>query len=62
MSPPATRFAVMLVALGLPLTVLAQSEEASTAVRELSWAVAGLDSPADIVIDHWGIAHIFADP
>jgi penicillin G amidase len=33
---------------------------ASTAVREQTWMVAGLGAPADIVIDHWGIAHIFA--
>jgi penicillin amidase len=32
----------------------------STAVRESHWSVAGLSAPADIVIDHWGIAHIFA--
>ena len=32
----------------------------STAVQEQNWSVAGLNAPADIVIDHWGIAHIFA--
>jgi penicillin amidase len=32
----------------------------STAVQELNWNVPGLNAPADIVIDHWGIAHIFA--
>jgi penicillin G amidase len=32
----------------------------STAVQELNWNVLGLGAPADIVIDHWGIAHIFA--
>src|ERR1700722_16524392 len=32
----------------------------STAVREQSWSVAGLKGAADIVVDHWGIAHIFA--
>ena len=32
----------------------------STAVQELNWNVLGLSAPADIVIDHWGIAHIFA--
>jgi penicillin G amidase len=32
----------------------------STAVQERNWNVAGLGAPADIVIDHWGIAHIFA--
>ncbi|MEO7205237.1 MAG: penicillin acylase family protein [Steroidobacteraceae bacterium] len=32
----------------------------STAVREQNWSASGLNAPADIVIDHWGIAHIFA--
>ncbi len=32
----------------------------STAVQQQNWSVAGLGQPADIVIDHWGIAHIFA--
>jgi len=32
----------------------------STAVHEQTWKVDGLGAPADIVIDHWGIAHIFA--
>jgi penicillin G amidase len=32
----------------------------STAVQERNWNVIGLNAPADIVIDHWGIAHIFA--
>jgi penicillin amidase len=32
----------------------------STSVREHAWTVSGLAAPADIVIDHWGIAHIFA--
>ena len=32
----------------------------STAVQDRNWNVAGLNAPAEIVIDHWGIAHIFA--
>ena len=32
----------------------------STAVYVRSWTVDGLQAPADIVIDHWGVAHIFA--
>ena len=32
----------------------------SSAVPERHWDVAGLGAPADIVVDHWGIAHIFA--
>jgi penicillin amidase len=43
------------------LLVLAGTADAtSTAVREQNWKVAGLSAPADIVIDHWGIAHVFA--
>jgi penicillin G amidase len=46
----------------LALTWVALSAPAatSTAVQERNWSVAGLEKPADIVIDHWGIAHIFA--
>jgi penicillin G amidase len=32
----------------------------STAIQERNWNVIGLNAPAEIVIDHWGIAHIFA--
>jgi penicillin G amidase len=32
----------------------------STAIREFNWTVSGLKAPADIIVDHWGIAHIFA--
>ena len=46
-------FASTWVALGAPAAT-------STAVEERNWSVAGLQAPADIVIDHWGIAHIFA--
>jgi penicillin G amidase len=56
-----TGVALMLMVLDLASPVRAQTAAAaSTAVREQSWRVAGLDAPADIVIDHWGIAHIFA--
>ncbi|MDP9007644.1 MAG: penicillin acylase family protein [Pseudomonadota bacterium] len=57
-----TGFMLMVLALDLASPVRAQTAaaEASTAVREQSWKVAGLGAPADIVIDHWGIAHIFA--
>src|ERR1700733_14348101 len=46
----------------LALTWMALSAPAatSTAVQERNWNVAGLSAPADIVIEHWGIAHIFA--
>src|SRR6202042_3330714 len=56
-----TGFALMVIALHLTSPAGAQTvAAASTAVREQSWQVAGLGAPADIVIDHWGIAHIFA--
>ena len=32
----------------------------STSIRQHRWNVAGLQGPADIIIDHWGIPHIFA--
>jgi len=57
--PGRTRFAMILLVLGLPFSA-AQSDDASTAVRVRNWTVAGLGAPADIVIDHWGIAHVFA--
>src|SRR5476651_230602 len=56
-----TGFAMIVLALDLTSPVRAQTEaSASTAVREQNWKVAGLSAPADIVIDHWGIAHVFA--
>src|SRR5258708_23236065 len=33
---------------------------ASTAIHSQTWTVKGLEKPARIVIDHWGIPHIFA--
>jgi penicillin amidase len=48
-----TVLALILVALNAPAAT-------STAVQERNWKVTGLSEPADIVIDHWGIAHIFA--
>jgi penicillin amidase len=32
----------------------------STAVHRENWSVKGLENPASIVVDHWGIPHIFA--
>jgi penicillin G amidase len=59
--PGWTRFAIMSLALSLPLRIWGQAApDVSTAVRISNWPVAGLISPADIVIDHWGIAHVFA--
>jgi penicillin G amidase len=61
---PALELVVALVvALGaLPPHACAEDghSEISTAIRQQSWSVAGLKGPADIVVDHWGIAHIFA--
>ena len=45
------------------LQAQAQAQAAATissAVSERSWTAPGLGAPADMVIDHWGIAHIFA--
>jgi penicillin amidase len=56
-----TGFAILALALFQVPPIRAETAAgASTAVRERSWQVAGLDAPADIVVDHWGIAHIFA--
>ncbi|HEX3367319.1 penicillin acylase family protein [Phenylobacterium sp.] len=32
----------------------------STAVKQEAWSVAGLNAPAQMVVDRWGIPHIFA--
>jgi penicillin G amidase len=32
----------------------------ATSVHQEHWAISGLDRSANIIIDHWGIAHIFA--
>lgn len=36
------------------------AETGSTAVRYAAWSVAGLAAPAELVIDRWGIPHIYA--
>src|ERR1700722_14730803 len=60
-------FALVVLAFDFASPALAQAAAAastpaaaSTAVREHAWTGAGPGAPADIVIDHWGIAHIFA--
>jgi penicillin G amidase len=55
-------FALMTLALDFASPIHAQiaPTPASSAVREQNWKVAGLAAPADILIDHWGIAHVFA--
>jgi penicillin G amidase len=32
----------------------------SSAVRHESWPVAGIKTRAEIIVDHWGVAHVFA--
>ncbi|HZZ69156.1 MAG TPA: penicillin acylase family protein [Phenylobacterium sp.] len=44
---------------GLASAAAAQTP-ASTAVKHETWPVAGLDAPAQLIVDHWGIPHIFA--
>src|SRR6185503_5241132 len=47
--------------LALSPCAFAQSEPAiSSAVKQEAWKVRGLNAPAEIVVDHWGIPHIFA--
>jgi penicillin G amidase len=41
-------------------TLGAARSEMSTAVREVSQIIAGLERPAEIIIDYWGIPHIYA--
>jgi penicillin G amidase len=36
------------------------AEAAASSVRVQNWQVAGLNGPADLIVDHWGVAHIFA--
>jgi penicillin amidase len=37
-----------------------EASSLSSAVRQSEVALPGLGEPADIIIDHWGVAHIFA--
>ncbi len=39
---------------------MAQVAPASTAVKQEAWSIEGLNAPAKIVVDHWGVAHIYA--
>ena len=47
---------------GLAATLLAGSAQAevSTAVRQEAGAIQGLKSPAQLIVDRWGIPHIYA--
>jgi penicillin amidase len=56
-------FALATLALGTmgPLTWAQDAPSPlSTAIRQQRWNVAGLQGSADIIIDHWGVPHIFA--
>lgn len=48
------------MALALTCSALSATAATSTAVPVQNWQASGLNAPAEIVIDHWGIAHIFA--
>ncbi len=47
-------------ALGIALTALMGAGAARAATPTDHWTVAGLKAPGEIVIDHWGIPHIYA--
>ena len=51
--------AVLGMALCASLAAFAQAP-LSTAVIQEEWPVHGLAAPAEIIVDHWGIPHIFA--
>ncbi len=58
----AALFAAFVMPLATHVAAIAQPAPASTstAVRQQAWSVKGLTAPAEIVVDHWGIPHIFA--
>jgi penicillin G amidase len=41
-------------------SLFAEDSPASSAIRHDRWPVAGLKARAEIIVDHWGVAHIFA--
>ena len=45
---------------GLAAAAEAQGEPASTAVRREARSVQGLNAPAQMIVDHWGVPHIYA--
>jgi penicillin amidase len=51
---------IAVAAAGLALAGMARAEPQSTAVQHEAWRVAGLTAPAEIVIDRWGIPHLYA--
>jgi penicillin amidase len=58
------RRAAVLIALalaaGLARAAAAREGPASTAVKREAWSVRGLQSRAQLVVDHWGVPHIYA--
>jgi penicillin amidase len=46
--------------LALAMAAGAAQAEVSTAVRQETRQVAGLARPAELIVDHWGVPHIFA--
>lgn len=38
----------------------AAAAQDSTAVRREAWSVSGLNAPAQMIVDHWGVPHIYA--
>src|SRR5215510_4715676 len=51
---------ICLFAVAIAPIATAQTAPSSTAVHQKAWKVKGLTAPAEIVVDHWGIPHIFA--
>ena len=47
-------------AFGLAGAAVAQEGVISTAVKREAWSVEGLAAPARLVVDHWGVPHIYA--
>lgn len=54
-----TLAAFIAMALASGLSAVAQTPLSTAVIRE-DWRVPGLASPAELIIDHWGIPHIFA--
>jgi penicillin G amidase len=50
----------LMVAAVLGLATAAEAQATSTAVRREAGQVAGLRAPAEIVVDRWGVPHIYA--
>ena len=46
--------------MSLCLLTAAAAHAQSTAVRREAWSIPGLAAPAQLVVDHWGVPHIYA--